>query len=277
MLRLPSTSSRRDKMKSLPPTLPELTETSPQHELHDEQQHQQEEKMLGQHDEVHDDDDEDLELRPMFELGAPLPTTMIRQMRRRQSLPGRSSCMLYEESIPVVVRRRGVTMTVRIFGAEEDEAESISSGQDHMTGEDWRLNVDSQNQADLFKQRSLSMKRSSLAGAANLSSHTVPSRSVDSLLREARMGATRRIPLTIRMPKPRSAARSPAEMSCPPGAIFAADSLSTIPQSRSLSPSSPITKSLSPTSPMLIKTLVGSESPTDGIGSFKKVGFISLF
>ena len=45
-------------------------------------------------------------------------------MGRRQSLPLpaiRRSSIVYEENIPVVVRRRGVTMTVRIFGAEETE------------------------------------------------------------------------------------------------------------------------------------------------------------
>ena len=41
---------------------------------------------------------------------------------RRQSLPLpilENSYIVYEENIPVVVRRRGVTLTVRIFGAEE--------------------------------------------------------------------------------------------------------------------------------------------------------------
>jgi hypothetical protein len=44
---------------------------------------------------------------------------------RRQSLPClRRPSILYEENMPVVVRRRGVTMTVRIFGAEEEEGDT---------------------------------------------------------------------------------------------------------------------------------------------------------
>ena len=33
----------------------------------------------------------------------------------------RRPSIVYEEDMPVIVRRRGVTMTVRIFGAEEDQ------------------------------------------------------------------------------------------------------------------------------------------------------------
>ncbi len=44
---------------------------------------------------------------------------------RRQSLPClRRPSILYEENMPVVVRRRGVTMTVRIFGAEDEEGDT---------------------------------------------------------------------------------------------------------------------------------------------------------
>ena len=38
--------------------------------------------------------------------------------------------MLYEESMPVVVRRRGVTMTVRIFGADDDDVINEAHGDD---------------------------------------------------------------------------------------------------------------------------------------------------
>ena len=33
----------------------------------------------------------------------------------------RRPSIVYEEDMPVIVRRRGVTMTVRIFGAEDDQ------------------------------------------------------------------------------------------------------------------------------------------------------------
>ena len=38
-------------------------------------------------------------------------------------VPGedRRPSIVYEEDMPVIVRRRGVTMTVRIFGAEDDQ------------------------------------------------------------------------------------------------------------------------------------------------------------
>lgn len=59
---------------------------------------------------------------------------------RRQSLP-LPSFIVYEENIPVVVRRRGVTLTVRIFGAEEstDSTQDTNLEQDpeladHATG-----------------------------------------------------------------------------------------------------------------------------------------------
>ena len=34
----------------------------------------------------------------------------------------RRPSIVYEEDMPVIVRRRGVTMTVRIFGAEDDQS-----------------------------------------------------------------------------------------------------------------------------------------------------------
>ena len=53
---------------------------------------------------------------------------------RRQSLPLlpalRRSSIVYEENIPVVVRRRGVTMTVRIFGAEDDQGPGEETGKE---------------------------------------------------------------------------------------------------------------------------------------------------
>ena len=38
----------------------------------------------------------------------------------------RRPSIVYEEDMPVIVRRRGVTMTVRIFGAEDDQAQGGS-------------------------------------------------------------------------------------------------------------------------------------------------------
>ena len=53
-----------------------------------------------------------------------------------ETLPGvagvevrrRRSSIVYEENIPVVVRRRGVTMTVRIFGADDTEGTTAIKG-----------------------------------------------------------------------------------------------------------------------------------------------------
>ena len=40
----------------------------------------------------------------------------------------RRPSIVYEEDMPVIVRRRGVTMTVRIFGAEEDQGPGQETG-----------------------------------------------------------------------------------------------------------------------------------------------------
>ena len=46
--------------------------------------------------------------------------------QRRMSLEDRRPSIVYEEDMSVIVRRRGVTMTVRIFGAEEDTVSTVS-------------------------------------------------------------------------------------------------------------------------------------------------------
>ena len=40
----------------------------------------------------------------------------------------RRPSIVYEEDMPVIVRRRGVTMTVRIFGAEDDQGPGEETG-----------------------------------------------------------------------------------------------------------------------------------------------------
>lgn len=94
------------------------------------------------------------------------------------------------------------------------------------------------------------------------------SRSVDSILREFRLSSRRAPPFNIKLPKPRLLSQHTHSNEA---FLQREESLATIPQSRSLSPSSPNQNCLSPSSPPLSKTLVGSESPTEGLGLFRKV------
>ena len=164
---------------------------------------------------------------------------------RRQSLPLlpalRRSSIVYEENIPVVVRRRGVTMTVRIFGAEETETPTSP-----------------------YSPPSSPRATESMATAASGSFQLLPfirkpltSLSVDSIVEPFGGSASRRRSLSAFSSAAARGGLKGAESPVHDGNLLAATPTS------SLSP-------CSPRSPEAYRQL-RTESPTQGIGLFKQV------
>ena len=173
---------------------------------------------------------------------------------RRQSLPLlpalRRSSIVYEENIPVVVRRRGVTMTVRIFGAEETETPTspYSPPPDQLTA----------------GPPSSPRATESMATAASGSFQLLPfirkpltSLSVDSIVEPFGGSASRRRSLSAFSVAAARGGLKGAESPVQDGNLLAATPTS------SLSP-------CSPRSPEAYRQL-RTESPTQGIGLFKQV------
>ena len=164
---------------------------------------------------------------------------------RRQSLPLpvlESSYIVYEENIPVVVRRRGVTLTVRIFGAEE----STDSTQDTNLEQDPEL----AGHATVARADNSTIYNRSFAPTQWLVSPTRKggfTRSADSLQEHKSLRGRRHSVFSGRF-RHLSSPRFPSTPDT---------------DTSTLSPISPETGGLS------------SESPTHGIGLFKQVNLHS--
>lgn len=164
---------------------------------------------------------------------------------RRQSLPLpvlESSFIVYEENIPVVARRRGVTLTVRIFGAED----STDSTQDTNLEQDPEL----ADHATEARADNSTIYNRSFAPTRWLVSPTrkqVFTRSADSLYEHNSMRGRRHSVFSGRF-RHLSSPRFPSTPDT---------------DTNTLSPKSPDTGGLR------------SESPTHGIGLFKKVSLHS--
>ena len=171
---------------------------------------------------------------------------------RRQSMPLlRRSSIVYEENIPVVVRRRGVTMTVRIFGAEENEESSAEENHYPTSPTGTERPLDEQS---TVRGRSTGFDRP-LAPTRWLVSPTNKkscSRSVDSLADPILLSNFRRKSLF-------SSGRYRNLSGCPRTPSEDANLLGTPGTPNSLSPCSPDFKHLR------------DESPTEGIGLFRQV------